>query len=391
MELRSISARLRQLQSGLVPKSEIRSFLVLAGYYRKFIQGLSSIAESFKKLKKALTSAPVLSISSGQGEYVLYTDASKLGLGTVLMHNDRVITYVSRQLKVHEKNYPTHDLDVAVVVFALKDNVVADALSKKTVVSAQLSYQKQLQAEIQQSELAVYARGEAPNLCTMTVQSTLRDRSVKRSEFHIVILEDSAFSHGNKAIIQYIVPSSDRWAAENRSYLVEFCYNNIYQSSIDMTPYEALYRRKCRSMIHWDEDEDCSRLQKSYVDKRRRELEFAVGDHVFVKLALMKGVMRFSKKGKLSLRFIRPFQVLEKIGTLAYRVVLPPMLVVVHNVFHILVLRKCMSNPSHLMNYEPLQLTQNMLYEERPGLHKFWICKKEGSGIGSFIWSKSSG
>ena len=106
--------------------------------------------------------------------------------------------------------------------------------------------------------------------------------------------------------------------------------------------------------------------QKSYADKRRRDLEFAVGDHVFVKIALMKGVMRFGKKGKLSPRFIGPFEILERIGTLAYRVALPPALAGVHNVFHISMLRKYMSNPSHVLNYEPLQLTPNMSYEERP-------------------------
>ncbi|XP_073064054.1 uncharacterized protein [Primulina eburnea] len=106
--------------------------------------------------------------------------------------------------------------------------------------------------------------------------------------------------------------------------------------------------------------------QKSYADKRERELEFAVGDHIFMKIATMKGVMRFGKKDKLNLRFIRPFQILEKIRTLAYRVALPPMLVGVHNVFHISILRKYMSNPSHVLNYKPLQLNPNTSFEERP-------------------------
>lgn len=80
--------------------------------------------------------------------------------------------------------------------------------------------------------------------------------------------------------------------------------------------------------------------QKSYAYKRRRDLELAVGDHVFVKITPMKGVMRFEKKGKLSPRFIGPFEILEKVGTLAYRVALPPNLAGVHNVFHVSMQRK---------------------------------------------------
>ncbi|XP_073276463.1 uncharacterized protein [Primulina huaijiensis] len=106
--------------------------------------------------------------------------------------------------------------------------------------------------------------------------------------------------------------------------------------------------------------------QKSYADKRRKELKFAVGDHVFVKVAPMKGVMRFGKKDKLGPRFIGSFEILEKIGTLAYRVVMPPMRAKVHNVFHISILQKYMSNPSHVLNNEPLQQTPIMSYEKKP-------------------------
>ncbi|XP_073019106.1 uncharacterized protein [Primulina eburnea] len=99
---------------------------------------------------------------------------------------------------------------------------------------------------------------------------------------------------------------------------------------------------------------------------RRRNLEFAVGAHIFVKVSPMKGVMTFGKKGKPSHRFIGPFEILERVGTLAYRVALPPNLAGVHNVFHILMLWKYMSNHSHVMNYKPLQLTSNLSFEERP-------------------------
>ncbi|GAU48777.1 hypothetical protein TSUD_406200 [Trifolium subterraneum] len=89
--------------------SEIRSFLGLAGYYR-----------SFQELKKKLTTAPVLVLPDAKESFVVYCDASKLGLGGVLMQKGKVVAYASRQLKVHEKNYPTHDLELAAVVFALK-------------------------------------------------------------------------------------------------------------------------------------------------------------------------------------------------------------------------------------------------------------------------------
>ena len=106
--------------------------------------------------------------------------------------------------------------------------------------------------------------------------------------------------------------------------------------------------------------------QKSYADTRRRDLKFEVGDKVFLKVSPMKGVMRFGKKGKLSPRFVGPFEVLERIGVVAYRLALPPSLSAVHNVFHVSMLRKYISDPSHVLNYEPLQLNQDLTYEEKP-------------------------
>ncbi|XP_073120878.1 uncharacterized protein [Henckelia pumila] len=80
----------------------------------------------------------------------------------------------------------------------------------------------------------------------------------------------------------------------------------------------------------------------------------------------MKGVMRFGKKGKLTPRFIGPFEILDRVGALAYRVAFPPKLDGVHNVFHVSMLRKYVSNPSHVLSLEPLQLSPHMTYEERP-------------------------
>ena len=120
--------------------TEVQSFLGLAGYYRRFIEGFSKIArplhcltrkevkfkwtdrceESFQTLKEKLTSAPVLTLLEGNEGFEAYSDASRQGLGCVLMQHKRVVAYASKQLKKHEMNYPIHDLELAAVIFALK-------------------------------------------------------------------------------------------------------------------------------------------------------------------------------------------------------------------------------------------------------------------------------
>ena len=121
--------------------SEVRSFLGFAGHYRRFVEGFSSIAapltqltwknvrfkwkeeceKSFQVLKWRLVIALVFTIPSGTRGFVIYSDASHKGLGSVLMQNGKVVAYASCQLKNYEKNYPTHDLELAAVVFALKN------------------------------------------------------------------------------------------------------------------------------------------------------------------------------------------------------------------------------------------------------------------------------
>ncbi|KAL5576778.1 hypothetical protein UlMin_018477 [Ulmus minor] len=106
--------------------------------------------------------------------------------------------------------------------------------------------------------------------------------------------------------------------------------------------------------------------QKSYADKRRRPLEFQVGDAVFLKVAPMKGAMRFEKKGKLSPRYIGPFEILERIGKVAYKLALPPNLSSVHNVFHVSMLKKYVQDPSHVLEHEPIEVHEDLSYEEKP-------------------------
>ncbi|GJW96923.1 hypothetical protein Tco_0178731 [Tanacetum coccineum] len=135
-------AKIESIKDWASPKTptEIRQFLGLAGYYRRFIEGFSKIAKTmtkltqkgvkfdwgdkqeaaFQLLKQKLCSAPILALPEGSEDFIAYCDASKKGLGAVLMQREKVISYASRQLKIHEKNYTTHDLELGAVVFALK-------------------------------------------------------------------------------------------------------------------------------------------------------------------------------------------------------------------------------------------------------------------------------
>ena len=106
--------------------------------------------------------------------------------------------------------------------------------------------------------------------------------------------------------------------------------------------------------------------QKSYEDKRRKDLEFEVEDRVFLKLSPWKGVVRFGKRGKLSPRYIGPFEIVERIGPVAYRLNLLVELSRIHIVFHISMLRKYISDPSHVLGAPEIELRDDLSYEEQP-------------------------
>ena len=178
---------------------------------------------------------------------------------------------------------------------------------------------------------------------------------------------------------------------EEHLHLVEFTYNNSYQESIQMAPYEALYGRPCRSPLCWtevgessitgpnlirDTSEKVSLIrehlltaqsrQKSYADVRHRPLEFEVGDHVFLKVMPQRGVVRFGKRGKLSQRFIGPFEILERVDTIEYWLALPPSMSGVHEVFHVSMLRKYTPNPAHVVDLGYIEVDMDKTFEEGP-------------------------
>ncbi|GJX80549.1 putative reverse transcriptase domain-containing protein [Tanacetum coccineum] len=442
---------------------------------------------AFQTLKDKLCNAHVLALPDGPEDFVVYCDASGLGLGCMLMQRGKVIAYGSRQLKIHEKNYTTHDLELGAVIELFSDydceiryhpgkaNVVADALSRKERVKPKrvramnmtlqssikdriLAAQKEavdesaglqkgldemieqrsdgtlyyldriwvplkgdvrtlimdeahkskysvhqelidVKAEhqrpsglLQQPEIPVWKwEGIAMDFVTKLPRTSsghdtiwvIVDRLTKSAHF-LPMREDYKMDrlarlYLNEIVARHGVPISiisDRdsrftsrfWQSMQEALV--FVYNS-YHSSVRCALFEALYGRKCRSPIMWAEigegqligpelvqetTEKISQIkdrlkaahdrQKSYADKRRKPLEFSVGNYVLLKVSPWKGVVRFGKKGKLAPRFFGPFKIVEKVGPVAYRLDLPEELNGVHDTFHMSNLKKCLADPN---------------------------------------------
>ena len=157
------------------------------------------------------------------------------------------------------------------------------------------------------------------------------------------------------------------------------------------SPFEALYGRKCRTPLYWDQIgekqlfgpyiiEDAEQMvkavrenlriaqsrQKSYADGKQRDLTFSVGDYVYLKVSLMRGIRRFNVKGKLAPRYVGPFKVLERKGEVAYRLELPTSLSGVHNVFHISQLKRCLRVPEEQAPLDGVDVQEDLTYTEHP-------------------------
>ncbi|GJR53619.1 putative reverse transcriptase domain-containing protein [Tanacetum coccineum] len=173
--------------------------------------------------------------------------------------------------------------------------------------------------------------------------------------------------------------------------LVEFSYNNSYHASIKAAPFEALYGRKCRSPVCWaevgqvqltgpdlvqDTTEKIIQIkqrmqaardrQKSYADKKRKPMDFQVGDKVMLKVSPWKGVVRFGKQGKLNPRYVGPFKVLEKVRAVAYKLELPQELSRVHNTFHVSNLKRCYSDDPLTVPLDGLHVDDKLQFVEEP-------------------------
>nr|GEX45498.1 putative reverse transcriptase domain-containing protein [Tanacetum cinerariifolium] len=216
---------------------------------------------------------------------------------------------------------------------------------------------------------------------SLDMSTTYHLETDKQSEWTIQTLEDM--------LRACMINFGKGWV--NHLLLVEFFYNNNYHASIKAAPFEALYSRKCRSPVCWNEvgefhligpelvQETIEKIvqikqrmqaaqdrQRSYVDLKRKPLEFQVGDKVMLKVLPWKGVVHFGKRGKLNPRYVGPFKVIERIGSIAYKLELPEELSRVHNMFHVSNLKKCYANEPLAVPLDGLHFDDKLQFVEEP-------------------------
>jgi hypothetical protein len=171
----------------------------------------------------------------------------------------------------------------------------------------------------------------------------------------------------------------------------DFSYNNSYQASIEMAPFEALYGRQCRTPLFWSQTRESQVFglevlkdakkqvqvireslnvarsrQKSYADKRRRDLSFKIGDFIYLKVSPMRGTRRFKVKGKLAPRYVGQLKRIDHKGEVASQLELPHQLSEVHDVFHVSQLKKCLRVLEEQLPMEELDLGGDSSYSEKP-------------------------
>ncbi|XP_075521471.1 uncharacterized protein LOC142554687 [Primulina tabacum] len=312
---------------------------------------LPRIEDLFDQLKGArvfskLDLRSVLILPEDGKNFTVYSDASKGGLGCVLMQEGQIIAYASRQLKPYEKNYPTHDLELAAVVFALKiwrhylygvkcegkANKVADALSRKFLENIVRLHGVPVSI-LSDRDPRFWKSFQKAMGTKVTLSTAYHPQTDGQTERTIQTLEDKLRA------CALDIPGN--WIGEKAVTGLE-----LVQLTVDKV---AIIKERLKA---------AQDRQKSWADLKRRPLELEIGEKAYVKVSPMKGVVRFSKSEKLSPRYVGPFEILEKVGTLAYRLALPPDMSRIHNVFHISQLRKYVPDPSDILKVAPLMIEE---------------------------------
>nr|GEW69717.1 hypothetical protein [Tanacetum cinerariifolium] len=278
---------------------------------------------AFQTLKEKLCNEPVLALTDGPEDFVIYCDASGLGLGCVLMQRELF-----------------NDYDCEIRYHPGKANVVADALSRKKIVKPKIV-----------------------RAMNMTLQSSIKDRILVAQE------EASDESTGlQRGLDELIERRSNRalyymdriWVplkSDVRTLIMDEAHKLKY--SVYPGPDKMYYDIRDRLKAARDH-------QKSYADKRRKPLEFSVGEYVLLKVSPWKDVVRFEKKRKLAPRFVGPFEITERIGPMSYRLDLPEELNGVHDTFHVSNLKKCLADPTLQVPLDEIQVDVKLNFVEEP-------------------------
>nr|GEW31723.1 putative reverse transcriptase domain-containing protein [Tanacetum cinerariifolium] len=319
------------------------------------------------------------------------------------MQNEKVIAYASRQLKIHEKNYTTHDLELRVVVFALKMWRHYLYGTRCTIFTDH----KSLQHILDQKELNMWQRSWLEflsdydydiryhpwkaNVVPDALSRKERSRPLRlRKDLPKEKLEpraDGTLCLNNRSWVSYFgdLRTLIMYESHKSKYSIHPGSDKMYQDLKQLYWWPnikaniATYVSKCltysKVKAEHQKPSDHSNQkriqaardrQKSYADLKRKPMDFQVCDRVMLKVSPWKGVVRFGKRGKLNPIYIGPFKVLAKVGDVANRLELPEKLSRVHNTFHVSNLKKCLSDESLVIPLNELRIDDRLHFVEEP-------------------------
>nr|AAX92958.1 retrotransposon protein, putative, Ty3-gypsy sub-class [Oryza sativa Japonica Group]ABA92829.1 retrotransposon protein, putative, Ty3-gypsy subclass [Oryza sativa Japonica Group] len=370
-------AKVEAITEWKAPKSvtKIRSFLGLAGYYRRFIEGFSKIARPITQLLKKEKKFVCL-------KYI----------------------FTQSDLNLRQRRWLEliKDYDLEVHYHPGKANVVADALSRKSHCNHLRTegMAPELKEEMAQLNLHIVPRGQINTLDIQPLLRTQIEKAQKDNEEIREVKERLAagfakeFSTDEKDVLWYkkriYVPEQGGLRglilkeAHESAYSLHPGSTKMYQDlkegywwpnmKRDVAEYVALCD-VCQRITEWKWDEigmdfivgvAQDRNRKSYADTRRRNLEFKEGDYIYLKVSPMRGTKRFKVKGKLAPRYVGPFQIIARRGEVAYQLQLPKNIADVHPVFHVSQLKKCLRVPEEQATLEEIRISNDLMYPEHP-------------------------
>ncbi|GJZ68754.1 putative reverse transcriptase domain-containing protein [Tanacetum coccineum] len=379
---------------------------------------------AFHLIKQKLCSPPILALHEGSEDFVVYCDASHKGLGAILMQSEKVIAYASRQLKIHEKNYTTHDLELRSVVFALK---IWRHYLYRTKCTVFIDH-KSLQHILDQKELNMrqrrwlellsdydcgirYHPGKANCLTCAKVKAEHQRSS------GLLVQPAIPECKWDDIMMDFItkLPKSSQgfdtiWVIVDRltksAHFLPIMENDPLDKLARLYLNRIVARHGIPVSIICDRDGIfTSNFWRSFQKALGTDLKFKVGDRVILKVSPWKGDVRFGKRGKLNPRYVGPFKVLAKVRKVAYRMELLQELSRVHHTFHVSNLKKCYADEPLAMPLEGIRVDDKLQFVEEPVEIMEWDIKRlkrsriplvKGScfygGVSNFIrrWKKLS-